>query len=237
MLNAVIALKSDDLCCVLQERLGHVFSIRFCRDGKTALQLLHSVHPEVLILDLSLPELDGISLLEQCECKPPVILALTDLNNEYVRAAAQDIGIGYIIITPADVNNLVTRVLDMTYRHNKALRKHMSEGTQAAQILLELGFSMHLNGSKYLQAALPMYADEPSQQMKKELYEAIAALFHATDHRAVEHSIRKAIESAWLQREATAWEKYFPPGTITKEKGPSNKLFISRMAVELNRRK
>lgn len=235
MLNAVIAMSSDDMSSILKDRLNSVFSVICCHDGVTALRLLQDLRPEILIVDLSLPELDGITLLEQCNPRPAIILAIIDLDNDYVRDAAQDVGIGYIIKSPADVNTLVTRVLDMVHRYNKTARRQTT-GTQSGQILLELGFAMHLNGCTYLQAALPMYADDPSLQMKKELYESIAAMFHASDYRAVERSIRSAIHDAWERRDARIWEKYFPGNTVTKETGPSNKQFISRIAEELNRR-
>lgn len=236
MLKALIALSSDDLCDILKDHLECRFSITCCRDGQTALQLLKDLHPEILILDLSLPLLDGITLLERAEAfRPPIILATIDLDNDYVRDASEDVGIGYIIKLPGDINAMITRLLDMVNHLNKTKRHHEVSKTQAAKLLLALDFATNLHGYLYLQAALPMFADDPSQQMSKELYADIAKMLGAPDHKAVERSIRSAIEDAWMRRDKSVWNAYFTPGTVTRAKGPSNKQFISRMAQELNK--
>lgn len=237
MLKAVIAMSSDDLCNILKDHLERSFSVTCCRDGQTALQLLKDLRPETLILDLSLPLLDGISLLEQAkEFRPPVILATIDYDSNYVRDTAEDIGIGYIIKLPGDINALITRLLDMVNRLNKTKRRQETVRTQAVELLLELDFATNLDGYQYLQAAIPLFADNPSQRMDKELYSSIASLLGVRGTKNIERSIRAATEDAWRRRDHAVWKKYFPDGTVTKKKGPSNKLFISRMAEEMNRR-
>lgn len=237
MLKALVAMSSDDLCNILKDHLECRFTVTCCQDGQTALQLLKDLRPEVLILDLSLPYLDGITLLERAETfRPPIILATIDLDNDYVRDVAEDIGIGYIIKLPGDINAIITRLLDMVNRHNKTRRRREIFKTQAAELLLELDFAAHLDGYLYLQAALPLFADDPSQRMGKELYSTIASLLGVNNTSNIERSIRAAIEDAWSRRKAGVWDEYFPKGTVKREKGPSNKLFISRMAEVLNKK-
>ena len=237
MLKAVIAMSSDDLCSILKDHLECNFSVTCCRDGQTALQLLRDLRPEILIIDLSVPLLDGITLLEQAkEFRPPIILATIDYDSKYVRDAAEDIGIGYIIKLPGDINALITRLLDMVNRLNKTKRRQEATRTQATELLLELDFATNLDGYLYLQAAIPLFADDPSQRMDKELYPKVASLLGVTGTKNIERSIRSAIKDAWKRRDPEIWKKYFPDGTVTKATGPCNKLFISRMAEEMNRR-
>ena len=237
MTKVLIAMSSDDLCHVLKDLLAYKFSVTCCQDGKTALRLLEELRPEILILDLSLPERDGITLLEDArDFRPPIILATIDVDSKYVRDAAEDVGIGYIIKLPGDINAMITRLLDMVNRHNKTKIRQKTVETQSRQILLELDFATNLDGYRYLQVAIPLFAEDPTQRICKELYPAVANLLGVGGKNNIERSIRSAIEEAWSRRDAAVWDNYFPPGVITRAKGPSNKLFISRMAEELNQR-
>ena len=67
----------------------------------------------------------------------------------------------------------------------------------------------------------------------KQLYPDIAKALDISDWRAVEHSIRKAIFSAWQQRDDVVWSKYFPQDRQTQSLPPSNKQFISRLTQML----
>ena len=237
MTKVLIAMSSDDLCHVLKDLLAYKFPVTCCQDGKTAFRLLQDLRPEVLILDLSLPERDGITLLEDAkDFRPPIILATISIDSPYVRDAAEDVGIGYIIKLPGDINAMITRLLDMINRHNKTKNRQKANQTQACQLLLELDFATNLDGYRYLQAAIPLFASDPTQRICKELYPAVAHLLSVGGKNNIERSIRSAIEDAWLRRDPAVWDTYFPPGMVTREKGPSNKLFISRMAEELIQR-
>jgi len=234
MLKAVIAMSSDDLCSILRDHLDRIFSVTCCCDGLTALQLLQDLRPEVLVLDLSVPLLDGITMLEQAkEFRPPIILAIIDYDSKYVREVAQDIGIGYIIKLPGDIQALVTRLLDMVNRLNKASRNREEANKQAIQLLLDLDFSTNLDGYLYLQTAIPLYANNPAQRMGKELYSSVATLLGISSITNIERSIRSAISDAWHRRNHSIWNAYFP--AEEEAKPPSNKQFISRMAEELKR--
>ncbi len=237
MRKVLIALHSDDLSSVLQEHLEAHFSVACCQDGKTALMLLEQTRPEILILDLSLPELDGITLLEQAHAfRPPIIMAIIKQNSPYVLGAAPDVGIGYMMMIPINIQAMITRLLDMVNRYNKTRSRQEASETQTSQMLRELNFAPNLDGHQYLQAAIPVFAEDPSQRICKELYPAVAKLLGIEGKNNIERSIRSSIEKAWARRDAQIWEHYFPAGSAAKPKRPSNKLFISRMAEELKRK-
>ena len=236
MTKALIALSSDDLCQVLKDLLNYKFSITCCRDGNTALQLLEELRPEVMILDLSLPGRDGITLLEDAkDFRPPIVLAVVNIDSPYIRDVAEDVGIGYIIKLPGDIQAMVKRLLDMVDRHNKANFQQKPTYMHATELLLSLNFDTKRKGYHYLQAAIPLFAEDPSQGICKELYPEVAQLLNVQEKNNVERSIRSAIEDAWQRRDPKIWSIYFPPGMVTRKKGPSNKLFISRLAEELHK--
>ncbi len=236
MTKLLIALSSEDLCHVLQNLLASKFSVTCCREGKTALRLLEELRPEALILDLSLPGLDGITLLERAkDFRPPVILATIKFDPTYVLEAAPDVGIGYIIKLPGDIDALVTRLLDMVNRYNKTKTCPEAARAKARRLLQMMNLAIHRDGYLYLQVGIPFFAKNPGQRMEKELYESIAKCLNVDSVKSIERSIRSVIEDGWKRRDRAVWDTYFPPGTVTREKGPSNKLFISRMAEEFNK--
>ena len=94
------------------------------------------------------------------------------------------------------------------------------------EILMELGFPAHRVGFGQLCRAVERYALDSSQLLSKELYPAIAQELGYYDWRAVEHSIRDVIVSAWKRRDAATWGKYFPGC----RKAPSNKRFVATLA-------
>ena len=65
MLKLLIADGTEEFRLALAEQLAGSFVIRCCHQGKQALEMIDSFRPDVLVLDLMLPELDGISLLQQ----------------------------------------------------------------------------------------------------------------------------------------------------------------------------
>lgn len=76
-------------------------------DGEKAVELLHTVQADLLILDLLLPKLDGISVLKAASAlpKPPIGLALTGFMTEYAAQAAEKYGVRYFISKPLRAAN------------------------------------------------------------------------------------------------------------------------------------
>lgn len=98
-----------------------------------------------------------------------------------------------------------------------------------AEMLHELGLSIHRLGYKQLCVAIPCFAINDEQSLTKELYPYIAKQFGYEDWHAVEHAMRFVILSAWENRDPDVWEKYFP----NAKKPPSNKCFIATLAERL----
>lgn len=98
--------------------------------------------------------------------------------------------------------------------------------TRISCILRELGVPTHLNGFRQLCFAIPYYAQTNAECLSKEIYPAVAEQFGHASGISIERAIRSAILYAWINREADAWDKYFP-GAL---KVPSNKVFITVLA-------
>ena len=219
MLKLLFVDISEEMADALERTIGHEFEMVICRDGKTALEQLHYFRPDILILNLYLPYKDGLTVLQESDHRPRVIIAIASHLPEYAMKRAADLGIQYVLRMPT-VETVRLRVMDLIAETDRR------EGHLAAVPLYALGFRPNLDGYRQLCVGIPIYAKNPGMLLSKELYPAIGEIFALPDPRTVEHSIRKAIADAWSRREIIVWEKYFP-GART---APTNKAFISRLA-------
>ena len=225
MLKILIADGSEPFTDALTEVLKKDFELKICHDGETALELLLSYEPDILILNFMLPYKDGLTLLQQSAHKPKIILAISPYVNPYIEQTAANLGVQYIMIMPK-VDALRVRLLDMIASD---LSPREEPKSQVMVHLHILNFFTHLDGYHQLCVGIPLFLQNPGMRLSKELYPVIADHFGLPDARTVEHSIRKAITAAWDRKNPTVWEKYFPGCKAC----PTNKAFISRLAEML----
>lgn len=212
----------------LEAALGKEFHIVNCCDGEDALALLQSFRPDILVINLSLPHKDGLTLLQESAFQPPVILAIAGYVSRYIEQSLVRLGVDYIMLCPS-VASLCLRIRDLAKRFSQqpgSAEPH----TITAYHLRQLGFPVRRAGYRYLLAAIPLYAENPNQYLTKELYPKIAKCCNGKDSRAVEHAMRTVIDYAWSHRDDGVWRKYFAPGPRGTIPCPSNKEFISRLA-------
>lgn len=224
----LIADCSDEFRTALAESLSEQFDIRTARDGNEAWSLLQSFLPDVLVLDLMLPGTDGITLLRHCseEDIRPAVLVTTRLYSEYIINTLADLGVGYILPKPCQVCAAAARAQELV---NLKPIPSAEPRFDIDDILLRLGFSRKLNGTRYLQQAIRLFAKDPQQMLTKELYGNVGQLFHASAAQ-VERAIRNAIQSTWTSRDERVWQRYFPTGEDGTVRRPTNGELITRLS-------
>lgn len=227
----LIADKSEEFRFALTAALQEAYEISQCGTGPETLSLLRSFRPDILVLDLMIPGLDGISLLhtaaEEGIC--PAVLATVSLPSKYIDEAATLLGISYLMVKPCNIRATAQRIREIHLPIHSPRAIPVDPRKTVSQLLLSLGFSTKLRGYAYAREAVLLLCKKPDQSMTKELYPAVAALC-GTSPQQVEHCIRTAIEKAWLHRNNALWAQYFlpaPDGTVPK---PSNAPFLSRLA-------
>lgn len=222
---------SDTLRPVLAAQLSKEYSVVTCADGETASRMLKEYLPDILVLELGLPGMDGLDILREAgPYAPRIILATTLFYNPYVQQAAKDLGVGYIMRKPCRTDAIVARIADMVRRDALPQPADRDPQTIVADQLLRLGFTPGMDGYHQLRIGIPLFAQDPAQRLSKELYPAIAELFGIRDGQSVERSIRAAITKAWGTRDSEIWAEFFPQSTRSKAECPANKDFIARMA-------
>lgn len=233
-LKLLIADDNEEFRQSLADALQGAYHVRTCRTGKEALALLRSYHPDVLVLNLMLPEMDGISLLENAVRSGirPMVLATTRLDNDYVVESVSRLGVGYLMRRPCDIPSTVARIRDLSSRLVQSVVTPADPMTQVSNLLLSLNVPTKLNGYGYTREAILIKSRNPEFAITKELYPAVAEACNCQRDQ-VERCIRSAISAAWQHRDDRIWQLYFnpqPDGTIPR---PTNGTFITRLADSL----
>ncbi|TVQ17313.1 MAG: DNA-binding response regulator [Leptolyngbya sp. DLM2.Bin15] len=103
------------------------FTCADCRDGLTAIQLFQEQQPDLIILDLMIPGLDGLEVCarirQQPGSKDPFILMLTAKGEELDRIIGLSTGADDYMVKPFSPRELVARVRAL-------LRRSLRHGTQ-----------------------------------------------------------------------------------------------------------
>ena len=75
-------------------------------DGKSALEVIRRCHPDLIVLDLGIPELNGIEvtreIMKSPGSKPLVVICSVEINPEIVQAAREAGAIAYVFKMRAD---------------------------------------------------------------------------------------------------------------------------------------
>ena len=81
-------------------------------NGKLAVRMAEERHPDILVLDILLPELDGLSVLEKISSitPPPIVIVTSAFLSNYVTAAATSLGVRHMIKKPCDAATVVASV-------------------------------------------------------------------------------------------------------------------------------
>lgn len=220
-------------------------------NGKECLEMLEEIEPDVLVLDIIMPHIDGLGVLQNIqqlenEHKPHVIM-LTAFGQEEVMRKAMDLGASYFILKPFDLSNLSDQIRQVrgVYANTQPLINNESKNnskqkvkrnleSEITSIIHEIGVPAHIKGYMYLREAITMvYNDiELLGSITKVLYPDIAKAFNTTASR-VERAIRHAIEVAWSRGNIDSIVALFGYTINISKAKPTNSEFIAMVADRL----
>lgn len=231
MLRLMIADPAEETRQPLADTFEAQCAVATCGDGEAALRLLQDFAPDILVLDLMLPKVDGLSVLQQLRQweMSTMVLTLLSVNSPFVREQLHRLQVDYALTRPCTFEALQGRVQDFISQLQDTPVQSRQEDRMISQVLLHMGFATKLGGYGYLVDAIPLFARDPSQAITKELYVAVGQM-HGKAGPLVERSIRNAIDKAWQNGDPAVWRQYFPCGPDGTVPRPSNGSFITRMA-------
>jgi len=235
MLKLLIADAGEEFCQALTDRVRGTYRIRICQEGHQTLDTLLSFKPDLVVLDMMLPGLDGVTILEALHHSGlhPTVLAVSKWFNDYTICNAIRYGVRYMMTKPCDVKAVAARLKDLAEQVDPAEIAAPDLRTVVSNILLELGFSTKLQGYGFLREAILEMTENPGQSVTKILYPAVGKICGATKTQ-VERSIRSAINKAWDRRNENLWRLYFPASSDGTVRHPSNAVFIAAIADRIS---
>lgn len=213
-------------------------------NGEEILKIIESQDLDVVVLDIIMPHLDGIGVLEQLNAsaslKRPKIIMLTAFGQERVTQRVVELGADYYVLKPFSMEILASRIRQLAGVISQqrplvaqAIKAHPMD-VEVTNIIREIGIPAHIKGYQYLRDAIMMIINEIELlgAVTKVLYPMIAEKYTTTPSR-VERAIRHAIEVAWSRGNMDMINKVFGY-TIKLERGkPTNSEFMAMIADKL----
>lgn len=238
MLNALIRTEND------MEVVGTA------GNGEDAVEMIKKSAPDVVLLDLIMPKMDGLGVLEKLKKDPavrkmPAFIVLSAIGQEAVTEDAFALGANYYIMKPFNNEMLLGRLRSIRSRGEKVLApvgqtaerrrpgfpEERDLETDVTNMIHEIGVPAHIKGYQYLRDAIMMSVKDMEMlgSITKVLYPTIAKNHQTTPSR-VERAIRHAIEVAWSRGKMDTIDELFGY-TVSNGKGkPTNSEFIALIA-------
>ena len=231
-------------------------------NGKDAIDMIKDTQPDVVLLDLVMPQMDGITVVENIKkktsmLKNPAFIILSAVGGEQMSEEAFQAGANYFLMKPFDKDILVNKIRRIGKRpvrpvpgkvleaplkaatpeeaamnREEYMKEHLE--TDITKMLHELGIPAHIKGYQYLRDAISMVVRdrEMMEAVTKILYPEIAKKNYTSSSR-VERAIRHAIEVAWGRGSLEVIDELFGYTISTGKGKPTNSEFIALIADKI----
>ncbi|MBR7122842.1 MAG: response regulator [Oscillospiraceae bacterium] len=238
MRRLLIAETVQTFAKAVAKQLKEEFSIQSCSDGEAALKAIGRFQPDIILLDLHLPKVDGLDVLRTIRgCHPQVKVIVTSyLCDDWVCKELERLQVSYLLSKPCSVSAVVSRIWDLAQLSEHPDLQEWNEERETNRILLELGFRMGFTRYDCAYYGLLLKYRGVDGGISKCLY-PMAAKLCMGNVQQVEKGIRDAIKDAWENGNRSVWEVYFPAGRDGQTHCPTNEVFLARMAYALHQRR
>lgn len=186
--SVILADASEEYRAVLSraiEGTGEFQVVGSTGSGVEALRLVQQKHPQLLLLDLVLPELDGFGLLRQLQSlgdrAPKVIVVSAFCMQRTVNQAVQ-LGVWYFLPKPCSEESLLELMRQAAYSQQEVGEFSPALEGQVTAIIHEIGVPAHIKGYQYLREAILIAVQDMDviNAVTKVLYPEVAARSQAT---------------------------------------------------------
>ena len=216
------------------------------KNGEEMCQIIRERQPDVVLLDLIMPKMDGLTVMEQVNRsqvgdKRPYFIVVTAVGQERITEDAFNKGANYYIMKPFNNDTLLNRIKSIRStartadkREEEILMPGARTGSlenRVTNMLHEIGIPAHIKGYHYLRDAIIMAVNDMDvlNAITKILYPTVAKKYQTTSSR-VERAIRHAIEVAWSRGKLDTLDELFGYTVSTGKGKPTNSEFIALIA-------
>ena len=203
-------------------------------NGEEALQYLinHSGDVDIVVLELLLPRLDGVSLLEEMKTRniKTKVIVTSSYKDNIVISNSDGYNVSCYLLKPYSMISLEKRIKDaMSRKYNNPFGGN-SIDLDISQLLHNLGIPSHIKGYKYIRECV-LIASKTNNclHITKDLYPEVAVIYGTTSSR-VERAIRHAIEISWSRGDIKLMDELFGFSVSLERSKPTNSEFISTLA-------
>ena len=218
-----------------------------------ALDIIRNQEPDVVLLDLIMPKLDGLEVMQQVNRdtslkKRPAFIVISAIGQENITENAFSLGAMYYIMKPFENDMILRRIHQVTEKQMlqpvhqikgrtvEYVSEYREKNLEAdvTNVIHEIGVPAHIKGYQYLRDAIIMSVEDKEviNSITKVLYPTIAKMNKTTPSR-VERAIRHAIEVAWSRGKMDTIDELFGYTIHTGKGKPTNSEFIALIADKI----
>ena len=229
----------SELCRQALEERG--VAVTVCeKNGNKALEALLNIHPNAVLLDAFMPDLDAITVKQRYEAQNTsnvrtAFFVTGAFQSEEIEQELLDNGFSFFFVKPFDESVLVNRVLKSAGNTARPQAVSLdSDELTVTEILHQIGVPAHIKGYQFLRDAILLTMNEPEyiNAVTKRLYPEIAKR-NATTASRVERAIRHAIEVAWDRGDVDTLNSYFGYTIHSLRGKPTNSEFIAMISDKI----
>ena len=221
--------------------------VGIAQNGTVALEQFELLKPDVMLLDLVMPLMDGFSVLEQITKGKSKIVVISALSQDAFIHKAMNLGADYFMNKPISFGNLSDRIKEVLKEEvavkpknylpaptTQRLVRNSSLDEKITNIFITVGIPAHIKGYHFLREAIKMAIDNPEiiNNITKKLYPEVAGKFNTTASK-VERAIRHAIEVAWNRGKIENINTLFGVRVYGQNEKPTNGEFIALVADKM----
>ena len=188
--------------------------IGIARDGEEAFKMIQGTHPDICLLDVIMPHVDGLGVLEKINeanmVKRPMCIMLSAVGQDKITQKATLLGAEYYVVKPFDLSEILARIETNLKRYVKSFSqittynyKNLTLNYDLKEVLV--GEEVIKLTSKELEI-LYLFMKYPNKVFsKKNLYESVWEDAYAYDNDTINthiSNIRKKINIDLIE---TVW--------------------------------
>jgi two-component system response regulator (stage 0 sporulation protein A) len=216
--------------------------------------MIEELKPQVVILDIVMPELDGFDVMAKVKLeKPPKYIIVSQLVGDAFVMKAMRLGASYYMAKHINFDTLRMRISEFADKSEikpvvsvqEKEDKYFSADTfkarairsldeKIANIFISVGIPAHIKGYQFLREAIKMAINTPEiiNCITKKLYPSIADKFETSPSK-VERAIRHTIEVAWNRGKIENINNIFGIKIYSANEKPTNGEFIALVADKM----
>lgn len=251
-INLLIVDDNKELCSILNDFFlakDDINIVGTAYDGIEALKLIKELTPDMVLLDMIMPELDGLGVLDRLNTisvdPVPKVIMLSTVGQDMLTQRALILGADYYIVKPFNFSVLLERIREILQSEyavetvpNPVYQKEVTSMDSGlfnieehiTTLIRTLGIPAHLSGYRYIRDAINICISQNGvMSITKDVYPQIAQKYNTIPSR-VDRAIRNAIEVSYDRGNIDLLNSIVGYNIIGSKAKPTNVEFIAALA-------